>query len=314
MNADRSNLKDSTVYFTRQLRRGNRSRVEQISDKCMLCGKCSSVCQVGVDGPKLRILARAARKYRISPDFSGVVPQAPVRAEGKLLYFSGCMSQLTPAIGKSVESVLKKAGVGYGWMDRDGGLCCGRPLHTAGRLKESAELIRRNEELILGSGASTLLVSCPICYREFRERYNLPGVRVVHYADYFCELVDSGAIRLEKGDTCYVYHDPCELGRGCGIYEQPRAVLNAVTTVQKIRNQKEKSICCGFNLGNAVISVEEQTKIRDAALRSLTAKPVDAIVTACPMCKKSFMHATDRYPVQDIAEVVAANIIKNDGQ
>jgi len=134
MNADRANLKDSTVYLTRQLRRGNRERVEQISDKCMLCGKCTSVCQVGVDGPVLRILARSMRKYRINPDFSNLPSPAIPEAAGKVLYFSGCMSQLTPTIGRSVVSILQKAGVAYEWMDRDGGLCCGRPLHTAGRL------------------------------------------------------------------------------------------------------------------------------------------------------------------------------------
>lgn len=303
MNADRSNLKDSTVYFTRQLRRGNRSRVEQISDKCMLCGKCSSVCQVGVDGPKLRILARAARKYRISPDFSGVVPQAPVRAEGKLLYFSGCMSQLTPAIGKSVESVLKKAGVGYGWMDRDGGLCCGRPLHTAGRLKESAELIRRNEELILGSGASTLLVSCPICYREFRERYNIPGVRVVHYADYFCELMDSGAIRLEKGDTCYVYHDPCELGRGCGIYESPRRLISRAAAIAEAELNRSESVCCGGSLGSLSLDFAHREKITRASLENLYGSKADAIATACPLCLSTFSRYSDR-PVKDIAQII----------
>lgn len=98
MNADSANLKDSTVYLTRQLRRGNEQRVREISDKCMLCGKCTSVCQVGVDGPKLRILARAARKYRLSQDFSCIDTESydSYWASGKILYFSGCMSQLTP--------------------------------------------------------------------------------------------------------------------------------------------------------------------------------------------------------------------------
>jgi Fe-S oxidoreductase len=93
------------------------------------------------------------------------------------------------------------------------------------------------------------------------------------------------------------------------VFEQPRNVLRQVTSLQKNKYQKEKSICCGFNLGNTVISIDEQTKIRNAALKNLTYKKVDAIITACPMCKKSFMHATKEYPVQDISEVVANNLI-----
>ena len=39
----------ATVYLNRQLRRGNEKRIEEISDKCLMCGKCSVVCQVQVE-------------------------------------------------------------------------------------------------------------------------------------------------------------------------------------------------------------------------------------------------------------------------
>lgn len=305
MNVDRANLKDSTVYLTRQLRRGNKERVREISDKCMLCGKCTSVCQVGVDGPKLRIMARSARKYNISPDFSpaAIGLAEPVCAQGKVLYFSGCMSQLTPKIGRSVESILKKAGIPYEWMDRDGGLCCGRPLHTAGRLKEAGELASRNEQLIIGSGAHTLLVSCPICYREFKERYKLPGIEVVHYADYFCSLMEQGLIRLEKGDTCYVYHDPCELGRGCGIYDSPRRLISKAAAIAEAPKNRSESICCGGSLGSLSLDFEHREKITRASLENLYASNADAIATACPLCMATYSRYSDR-PVKDLAQII----------
>lgn len=303
MNSDTANLKDSTVYLTRQLRRRNRDRIAQISDKCMLCGKCSSVCQVGVDGPGLRILARAARKYRISPDFSAIHIEHPAPAGGEVLYFSGCMSRLTPTIVKSVESLLHKAGVGYQWIDRDGGLCCGRPLHTAGRLKEAAELSRKNEEHILAYGAGTLLVSCPICYREFKERYSLPGMKVIHYADYFNELLDSGRIRLEKSDTCYVYHDPCELGRGCGIFESPRRLLAKAASFAEAPKNRAESVCCGGSLGSLSLDFEHREKITRASLENLYQSKADAIVTACPLCLPTFSRYSDR-PVKDLAQII----------
>lgn len=304
MNADPANLKDSTVYLTRQLRRGNQDRIREISDKCLLCGKCTSVCQVGVDGPRLRILSRASRKYRISPDFSNV--GAGLRAHaagGKVLYFSGCMTALTPKIGRSVESVLKKAGIDYEWMDRDGGLCCGRPLYTAGRLKEASELVRSNERLIMESGAGVLLVSCPICYREFREKYNLPGVRVVHYADYFCELMEQGLIRLEKGDTCYVFHDPCELGRGCGIYESPRKLISKAAGIAEAPKNRAESICCGGSLGSLSLDFSRREKITVASLENLYESRADAIATACPLCLATFARYSDR-PVKDLAQII----------
>jgi len=310
MNADPANLRNSTVYLTRQLRRRNEQRVREISDKCMLCGKCTSVCQVGVDGPKLRILSRAFRKYRIGPDFSSANADASttVHAEGKVLFFSGCMSRLTPKIGKSVESILRKAGIDYVWMDRDGGLCCGRPLYTAGRIKEAAELARRNQERILASGSSTLLVSCPICYREFKERYSLGGMRIVHYADYFCELMDAGLIKLKKGDICYVYHDPCELGRGCGIYDSPRRLVSRAAAIAEAPMNRSQSVCCGGSLGSLSLDFEHREKITRSSLGNLYASRADAIATACPLCLTTFSRYSDR-PVKDISQIIDEQII-----
>ena len=310
MNADTANLKNSTVYLTRQLRRGNEPRVREISDKCMLCGKCTSVCQVGVDGPKLRILARAARKYRITPDFSRISSDGydTYWASGKILYFSGCMSQLTPNIGRSVESILRKSGVRYEWMDRDGGLCCGRPLHTAGRLKEAAALRKKNEEIIRKSGAHTLLVSCPICYREFSESYDLGSTKVAFYSEYFRKMMDKGLFTLEKGDTCYVYHDPCELGRGCGIYDSPRALIGKAAAIAEAPKNRAESVCCGGSLGSLSLDFEHREKITRASLENLYASKADAIATACPLCLATFARYADR-PVKDLAQIIDEQII-----
>jgi len=307
MNADVSNIKNSTVYLTRQLRSCNETRVKEISDKCLLCGKCTAVCQVSVDGPLLRILSRAARKYRIGLSFSNADISVNCKADGKLLYFSGCMSQLTPVIGRSVESILKKSGVKYEWLDRDGGLCCGRPLYTAGRIKEAAELRRKNEEMIIGSGAHTLLVSCPICYREFKERYSLKGVSVIHYADYFCELLSKGIFKMEKGDACYVYHDPCELGRGCGIYDTPRMLIGKAAAIAEAPKNRKESICCGGSLGSLSLDFEHREKITRASLENLYESRADAIATACPLCYTTLSRYSDR-PVKDLAQIIDEQI------
>ena len=307
MTVDRANLKDCTVYLTRQIRRGNEKRIEQISDKCLLCGKCQELCQVGVEGPQLRMMQRSLRKYAINPDFSGIdtAPYAEAVSGSKVLYFSGCMSQLTPEIGRSVESVLTKAHVEFTWMDRDGGLCCGRPMLTTGRFEQAREIVARNEEIIRASGADTLLVSCPICYKMFREQYNIPGVRVVHYSTFMLGLVRLGKLVLDKSDICYVYHDPCELGRGCGVYDEPRRLLGQSAGIAEADKAREQSVCCGGSLGSLSLGFRQRETITRAALANLYASNADAIATACPLCKSTLARYSDR-PVRDIAEIVDA--------
>jgi Fe-S oxidoreductase len=97
------------------------------------------------------------------------------------------------------------------------------------------------------------------------------------------------------------------LGRGCGIYQEPRDVLNSVAMLMETPEEREHSLCCGFNLGNTVIELEQQEKIRNAALENLQTGNPDLICTACPMCKKAFTRATEA-KVMDVAELVSQRI------
>ena len=207
-----------------------------------------------------------------------------------------------------MEAIFNAVGQKYWYMDKDETICCGRPLLQQGFENQAFELRRKNTEMIVNSKATMLITSCPICYQSFKKEYKL-SIPVMHHTEYINMLIESGKLKLRKDDRRVTYHDPCELGRGCGIYDQPRNVLKATTTLLKTKEEREHSLCCGFNLGNPLLDLEQQTAIRNAARDNLLAPKPDTIATACPMCKKAFQHA-DNVPVKDIAEIVAENIIK----
>ena len=306
MSVRKENLKDCTVYLNRQLRRGNERRIEEISDKCLMCGKCTTVCQVQVDGPQMRLAQRAMRKYGINPHYSKLSPDAVLDKIGSahVLYFAGCMTHLTPAIRKATTSLLDKAGVSWTMMDEDGGLCCGRPMLMAGRKEQAREMIRKNTEIIMGSGCDVLLLSCPICYRIFKENYSLPGKYVVHHSVFFDELIHSQRLKLGKDEGLkMVYHDPCELGRGCGIYNPPRSALSAVGTLVEAAKNREESICCGGSLGSISLNYEKRRDITLNSLNNLTVAGPDVVVTACPLCQSTFSKYSD-IPVKDISQIL----------
>ncbi len=305
MSAAAAHVKDTTVYLNRQLKRNNESRIDQISDKCLLCGKCGSVCPVGVEGDKLRIAYRSMRKYNLTPDYSAIDEYRYVDSKKrKVLYFAGCMTSLTPSIRKSMLTIFDAVGEDYKIMDEDGGICCGRPMLMAGRKDVAEQMIQKNTNIIKASGASVLLLSCPICYRIFKENYQLEGIEVLHHTEYIDRIVSDGRITMAHTGCRYVYHDPCELGRGSDIYEEPRRVLALLGTLVQAGKEGKESICCGGSVGSISLGFDKRKALTENALANLSVASPDVIVTACPLCKSTFSRYASS-PVMDIAEVIA---------
>lgn len=363
MNVQKKNLKYSSVYFIRFLRRHNEKKINAIADKCLMCDKCHALCPVGVDAPALRRAQRATVNNSLPYDYSYLMegslgsnsssvstcvaanacsitagsvastrtanahasltdpsPSLTEPAEvttniqktsedWKVMYFAGCMTHLTPRIIKSVEKVFKSAGVNYIFADRDGGICCGRPLMLAGKTDAAYETISANRRMILGSGCRTLVLSCPICYKIFKDEYALEGVEVLHYTQFIKRLVDEGKLKLTAGDERIVYHDPCELGRGCGVYKEPREVLAQAGTLVKATKEGDESICCGGSLGSLTLDSRDRAKITESSVGNLLVNNPQTIVTACPLCLKTFSESVpETVKVQDFAETVSRHL------
>ena len=296
-----------SVYFLRDLR--YKRNVLDIADNCLMCARCASDCPVNIDLMAIRQQERNKRELDTVGNYSYLDNVQPFNAIGRIGYFGGCMSHLTPGITESMKTIFEAAGQKYWFMDEGRSICCGRPLIQQGYNQQAADLRRKVTEHIKKSKITMLVTSCPICYQNFKKDYKL-NIPVVHHTEYLQMLINSGRIKVRKDDLRTVYHDPCELGRGCGIYKEPRQVLKATTHLVKAKQEGEDSICCGITLGDTLIDIDQQKKIRDKAVSNLMHKNPDMIATACPMCKKAFVHSTT-LPVKDIAEIVCENLKKD---
>jgi Fe-S oxidoreductase len=247
----------------------------------------------------------AAEKAIGSPVYSFLPETEPEKVD--VLYFAGCMTHLTPSIKNSMVKILEVSGLNYKFIDEQGGACCGRPLMLAGHDREARELINYNSQLIWKSGAQTLVTSCPICYKVFRESYYL-DVEVLHHSQFIKNLIDEDAVKLNFLRKRVVYHTPCDLGRGSGVYDEPKEVLKHVSRLEKSKFEDADSLCCGGSLANMKISSQKRNQIARNAASELTKTNPDILATACPLCKKTFSSAT-RTRVADIAEIVAETLV-----
>jgi len=292
------------VYLLRDIR--NFVFHRKATENCLLCNQCEAHCPVGLEISAIRRQERRKGKPDTEGNYRFIQPYKPFNAIGRVAYYGGCMSHLTPAITESMKKIFDVVHQKYWMMDEERTICCGRPLLQQGFLAQALELRKKNTELIKGSNTQLLVTSCPICYQSFKKEYDLP-VDVLHHSEYIAMLLHKGKLKLRKSNLKVAYHDPCELGRGCGIYDAPREVLSAISTLVPVEKERNNSICCGYNLGNTVLSLEQQLTIRDAARRNLVKNRPDILATACPLCKKAFQHSSHDN-VKDIAELVVEHI------
>jgi Fe-S oxidoreductase len=318
--------KIQSAYLMKAIRRNE--DVSEIVDNCLLCGRCDQKCPVGIEISPIRMIQRrrgVENEFRNiykgyfrlresnghdrsinSSNFDFLRETEPEKTD--VLYFAGCMTHLTPSIKNSMIKILKASGLKYTFIDEQGGVCCGRPLMLAGQDREAREVINYNSQLIWKSGARMLVTSCPICYKVFKESYYL-DVDVVHHTQFIKMLIEEGTVKMKFLRKKVVYHSPCDLGRGSGVYEEPVAVLNHVSRFEKTNFENENSLCCGGSLANMKISSQQRKKIASDAAIQLTRSGPDILATACPLCKKTFSAVTGTR-VADIAEIVAEALIE----
>lgn len=313
-----------SAYLLKAIR--NNDDVSGIANNCLLCGRCDAKCPVGIELSPIRMINRKREDANnglkniyggyfrkktvittekpVAPVY-GFLPQSkPERTD--VVFFAGCMTHLTPSIKNSMIKILDASGLKYNFIDEQGGVCCGRPLMLAGKNREAREIIKYNADMIRKTGAHTLVTSCPICYKVFRDSYYL-DIEILHHTEFIKILIDEGMLNLNFSRKRIVYHSPCELGRRSGVYDEPKEILEHVALLEKTMYEDENSLCCGGSLANLKIDSSKKKLIASDAAKALTASKPDILATACPLCKKTFAGATST-KVSDIAEIVAASI------
>ena len=296
-----------SVYFLRD-RRYNMLQ-QKIANNCLMCGRCEQICPVGINLNTLRLNSRSTmRNIPNEGRYNYLRGTDRSQGEGKVGYFAGCMTLLTPNTLNSMQRIFEAAHESVWWADKEGGVCCGRPLKLSGEVDSAQKMIDYNKSLFEKHDIKTLVTSCPICLKVFREEYQLEGIEVLHHSEYILRLMKQGRLKVRymRGST-FTYHDPCELGRGSGIYDQPRAVIEAVGELLEPAHTGKNALCCGSSVANTAINDAQQLTIASTVASELEATGAQTIVTACPLCKKAITRGTEQRVV-DLSEIVAQNI------
>ena len=177
-----------------------------------------------------------------------------------------------------------------------------------------------NIEVMNSYKIKKIITTCPHSFNILKNEYpDLGGnYEVYHHSEFVHDLIESKKIRISKNsiDEVMTYHDPCYLGRGNNIYNQPREIIKRLSKnfIEMPRN-KRNSLCCGAG-GAQMFKEAEKGSAEINIVRTQEALDTKSkiIVTGCPFCNTMMTDGVKNINegaafVKDIAEVVAESLI-----
>lgn len=224
--------------------------------------------------------------------------EAPVekgREGAEVLYYVGCLASFYPRASETaiaLAELLTAAEVDFTCLGGEE-WCCGFPLAAAGFAAEAAAVREHNREMIIALRPKTVVTACPSCFLslsgESGPGFAEAGIRVQHVTQYLLGLIKDGRLRPGEMSRTVAYHDPCDLGRNGGIYDEPRQILEHVPglTVVELEHSREEARCCGG--GGNLQSVDPQLteRIADERVTEIVRSGADLVVSACPQCEQT---------------------------
>jgi len=142
-------------------------------------------------------------------------------------------------------------------------------------------------------------------------------IKVRSILEVYDEYIQKGLITVKNKSTEIVtYHDPCNMGRKGGIFEEPRNVIKASSEqFVDMRPNRVENYCCGAGAGMVASDEWEEKRILYGKAKADQIRETKAtkVVTACDNClhqmKDLNIHYDLNITTSNVSEHLAETII-----
>jgi Fe-S oxidoreductase len=126
--------------------------------------------------------------------------------------------------------------------------------------------------------------------------------RVRHILEVIDEYIKEGRITVDAAAIAerVTYHDPCQIGRNGGIFEQPRDIVRSIAPdFVDMTPNREKQWCCGG--GGGIVAMEEfnDVRLKSGGKKVEQIRATGASVLACP-CENCRLQINELNEVHDL--------------
>ncbi|MFH0945186.1 MAG: response regulator [Planctomycetota bacterium] len=154
---------------------------------------------------------------------------------------------------------------------------------------------KRVYEKVAELGGEQLVISeCGHGYRSTRhEAVNWSGAKIEFKMESavftMLRYIKEGKIKVDptRNSTRVTYHDSCNLARSCGVYEEPRELLNLVVTdFQEMYPNRTENFCCTGGGGSMSMSEYAKRRLESGKIKAnqIRATGAKIIATSCHNC------------------------------
>jgi heterodisulfide reductase subunit D len=231
--------------------------------------------------------------------------------KARTLLFAGCSASQpygSPGV-ISLAKLMRQAGEDFAILGEEE-KCCGLYAKDLGFHEEYERLEVENLRQVTKAGVKRIVTACGSCLRIWRgyPASDIVGLELLHGVEYLERLLHEKRLSFDRTLKQKVtYHDPCQLGRGCGVYEAPRNVLKAIPGIDVVEMPRHKrwSWCCGGGGGVPEAFPEMAEWNARERLKEAQETGAEVLLTTSALCLRSFAHSGEASPrVQDLLEFI----------
>lgn len=224
------------------------------------------------------------------------------------VYVPGCSACLSLPSAAEDGAKLVEALVG-GPVRIVASSCCGQPLYDAGD-REGARDARRQFISRIGP-AKRVIAHDPACilalFRDEEDKEALP-FELLHLTEFAAEHLE----RFKRLDVerlegqVFRYHDACRLGRGLGVYDEPRALLGRIVgkSPEEFHHNRALAECSGAGGLLPLTSPETAKAIADERILDHQAMGGGNLVTACPASASKLKERSGSVSVHELSSLL----------